>query len=73
MDLSHGLRFRLNYSTKHYTQSIGRQNLNYCIHFKWLARCTICFSKPIEIHDNVIREYVARNYFIGLNTWLINL
>ena len=49
--------------TKRYTQSIERQNLNFRIHIKRLARRTICFSKSVEIHDTVIGEYINRQFF----------
>lgn len=49
--------------TKRYTQSIERQNLNFRIRIKRLARKTLCFSKSIEIHAKVIGTFINRMLF----------
>jgi insertion element IS1 protein InsB len=43
---------------KAHTQNIERENLNFRIHLKRLARKTICFSKSIQMHDIIIGLYL---------------
>lgn len=40
------------------TQNIERCNLNFRTHIKRLQRRTICFSKSIEMHLNLIKIYI---------------
>ena len=48
---------------KFFTQRIERQNLNFRTRLKRLARRTICFSRSEEVHDKVIGEFIAREYY----------
>jgi insertion element IS1 protein InsB len=45
------------------TWKIERKNLNFRIHLKRLHRKTICFSKKVPIHDNVIGMYIESYYY----------
>jgi len=47
------------------TWKIERKNLNFRTHIKRLNRKTVCFSKNIKIHDNVIGMYINRYYFLN--------
>jgi insertion element IS1 protein InsB len=49
--------------TKKFTQSIERQNLNFRTRIKRLQRKTLCFSKSVDMHDNVIGEFTNREFF----------
>ena len=40
------------------TQNIERHNLNFRTHLKRLQRRTICFSKSLDMHQNVIKLYI---------------
>ena len=57
------LSLDLHLMSKRYTQSIERQNLNFRTRLKRLVRRTFCFSKPIEIHDKVVGEFINRMLF----------
>ena len=45
------------------TWKIERKNLNFRTHLKRLSRQTICYSKDVTIHDNIIGAYIERNYY----------
>lgn len=46
------------------TWKTERKNLDFRTHIRRLNRKTICFSKNIKIHDNVIGMYINRYYFV---------
>jgi insertion element IS1 protein InsB len=48
------------------TQAIERKHLTLRTRIKRLARKTICFSKPVSLHDVVIGLFINR-YEFGLN------
>jgi insertion element IS1 protein InsB len=50
---------------KHNTQQIERKHLTLRTRIKRLVRKTICFSKSIAMHDNVIGLFINR-YEFGL-------
>lgn len=49
--------------SKRYTQSIERQTLTLRTRLKRWARRTLCFSKPVELHDKVIGTFINRYCF----------
>ena len=51
------------FSTKKFTQSIERQNLNFRTWIKRLQRKTTGFSKSVELHDKVIGELINQEFF----------
>ena len=48
---------------KLYTQRIERENLNLRTRIKRLARKTIGYSRPEDIHGNVIGKYLYREHY----------
>ncbi|MGF1458778.1 MAG: IS1 family transposase, partial [Leptolyngbyaceae cyanobacterium] len=48
---------------KTYTQRIERKHLTLRTRIKRLARKTICFSKPVLMHDTVIGLFINRHEF----------
>lgn len=48
---------------KIFTQRIERNNLTLRTRLKRLAHKTICFSRSVEMHENVIGAFIERHHF----------
>ncbi|SYE01621.1 IS1 protein InsB [Klebsiella pneumoniae] len=48
---------------KIFTQRIERNNLTLRTRIKRLARKTLCFSRPVELHEKVIGSFIEKYMF----------